>query len=104
MKFGETAQSPNYQRWAENESKAYIGWFLVVCVGLAAFSDIKLGVLWFAFVPLGMIIASVVGGVFSIVGKWIEYRAVPILPSLARLAGLITVIVATYSVHRALGR
>jgi hypothetical protein len=103
LSFREEAESPAYQRWAENESKAYIGFFLLTCIALGIFSDLSLGWWWLVVLPVGLFAASLLGGVFSILGRYLEHRGVLFLPSLLRLAGLVAVVGSTYLTLNALG-
>jgi hypothetical protein len=92
VSFTEEAASPAYQRWAEKESKAYIGFFLLTCIAFAIFSHQHIGWLWLVVVPIGMITASIVGGAFSISSKYLEHRRVLVLPHLLSFAGMGAVI------------
>jgi len=94
MSFAEGADTPTYQRWAEKESKAYIGFFLLTCIAFGIFSDRHLGWLWLIVIPAGIIAASLVGGLFSIASKYLEFRRVLIVPHLVAFAGMGVVIAA----------
>jgi hypothetical protein len=96
VSFTKLADTADYQRWGEKESKAYIGFFLFTCLAFALFSDGHLGWLWLVVLPLGMIVASLVGGVFSIVSKYLEHRGVLIIPHLIAFAGMGVVIAGTW--------
>ena len=52
----------DYDREASERSKALIAYFLLVCIGVAIFSDMSFGLWWFAIIPVGMIAISVAGG------------------------------------------
>jgi hypothetical protein len=96
MSFADESRNPAYANWAEKESKAYIGFFLFTCIAFAVFGTGHLGWLWFLVVPLGMIAASIVGGLFSITSKYLEYRRILILPHLIALGGIVAVIGLTW--------
>ena len=90
-------------QWAENESKAYMGFFLITCLALSVFSHTRLGSRWILFVPIGLVVSSVVGGLFSVVASLLHIKGVVFLPSLLRIAGLGSVIGLTLYAYRTLG-